>query len=130
MALAGCASTHDSRVLRIDGTSQATFGESVVAIHDRLGPNRRLRFETALAQVAITAARGGETAAVTLARLDGLSYEEIIRLAGPEAKQRYLAAFGTRGNYVPGSGASTFGGFTADMNPNPFGPYPGQPLSP
>jgi len=127
MALAGCASTHGSRVLRLDGTSQANFEESVAALHESLGPNQRLRFQIALQQVSSTAARGGQTDAVTLAQLDGLAYDEIIGLAGPEAKQRYLDTFGTRRNYS-GFGASMFGGFTAEMNPNPFGPYPGQPL--
>ena len=126
MALAGCASTHGSRALRVDGTSQANFEESVAALRESLGPNQRLRFQIALEQISNTGSRAGQVTAVNLALLDGLAYDEILSLAGPEAQQKYLKAF--RRTYdPPGFGGTTFSGFTAEMNPNPFGPYPGQP---
>jgi len=96
LALAGCASTSGSHALRIDATSQSNFEASVAAFQQALPPNRRLRFEVALQELwKSTASKAGTESSVDqttkdyFAQLNGLDYEQVISLAGPEAKERY-----------------------------------------
>jgi hypothetical protein len=100
MALAGCASTSTSawRGLRIDATNESTFKASVAAFQQGLPPLGRLRFEIALEEIWTTALakdpdpdHRDQVAKTSRARLDGLGYAEIVSLAGPAAKEKYLA---------------------------------------
>jgi hypothetical protein len=98
MVLAACASTNTSawRGLRIDGTNESTFKASVTSFQRGLPPNGVLRFEIALQEMWTTAVAKDpdhpeQVAKTYFAQLDGLGFEQIIRLAGPAAKQKYLA---------------------------------------
>jgi hypothetical protein len=98
MALAGCAGTSGWHALRIDATSASHFEASVAALRQTLPPNHRLFFEVALQELwNSTASKVGAESSVGeatkdyFAQLDGLGYEQVISLAGPEAKQKYLA---------------------------------------
>ena len=96
MALAACASTSGWQAPRIDATSQSNFEASVAALQQTLPPNHRLFFEVALQELwNSTASKGGAESSVEeatkayFAQLDGLGYEQVISLAGSEAKERY-----------------------------------------
>lgn len=128
IVLAGCASTSGWRALRIDGSNQSSFEESVALFQQELSPKRRDLFEISLVAVwlADTAGAGdfdhdGDVddddansllrnvqngtlvAAIQVSeenersyaadgvyrQLDGLGYEEVLNLAGPELVERY-----------------------------------------
>lgn len=126
--LAGCASTSGWRSLRIDGSSQTSFDESVALFQQELSPKRRDLFEISLVAVwladtvsagdfdrdgdvdaddvnsllgniqsgALVAAirvsdenRSSYTAEAIYRQLDGLGYDEVLNLAGPELVEQY-----------------------------------------
>jgi len=97
MALAGCASTRGWRTLYIDGSSQSSLERSVFLIQQELPASRRERFDMVLADLWITGtlnseAEGAEYTEVEyFAQLDGLRYEDVLELAGPETTPRYWA---------------------------------------
>jgi hypothetical protein len=98
LALAGCASTSGSHALRIDATSQSNFEASVAAFQQALPPNRRLHFEVALQELwkstaSKTESSVDQTTKDYFAQLNGLDYEQVISLAGAEAKERYQSLF-------------------------------------
>jgi hypothetical protein len=100
VVLTGCASSNAStsawRGLHIDGASESAYKESIAAFRQGLPPNARLRLAIALEEIwsTIVARAGAEasaeqTTAIFLAQVDGLGYEQVTRLSGPGAKQRY-----------------------------------------
>jgi hypothetical protein len=125
VALAGTASAGGWRKLSIDASSEAAFNESVATLQDKLSPSRRVAFDRSLQDIRNA---GMERARVEqreytnedyLRQLDGLGYEEIIRVTDPsgEKAQRYRAAY----YYARGSGG--YGGATNSTRP--MGPHPG-----
>ena len=100
--LAGCASTGYWRDLQIDGSSQVTINESIATIQQALPEWRRGGFDMILSDLWITGSLNAEaagseyTAREYFARLDGLSYEGVLNLAGPEATPRYWALVQSR----------------------------------
>jgi len=130
LALTGCASTSEWRVLRIDGSDQPAFGASLTTINDSLSPMRQQMFALALVDIANTEARAAEAltpgAGATYSDadlrrvLDGLTYQDVIDLAdesGPKIAEVY---YRTRG---PRVGARRDDGFSAPRPAGPIGPF-------
>jgi hypothetical protein len=93
IALAGTASAAGWRSLRIDASSEASFNQSVELFRDKLSPSRRHAFERSLQQIWL---QGENEAAASqreytqddyFAQLDGLGYEEVVRVTDPTGEQ-------------------------------------------
>ena len=97
LTLSACASTDVWRDLQIDGSNSASVNESVATIQRALPEWRRERFDMVLADLWITRQITSEAAGANyseneyFASLDGLSYDEVLDLAGPETTPRYWA---------------------------------------
>jgi hypothetical protein len=101
VVLAGTASAGGWRDLRIDASSEASFAQSVELLRDKLTKSRRHAFERALQD--IWTQRTEDAIAEELeytqedyfAQLDGLSYEQVVRVLDPtgERAQRYRAEY-------------------------------------
>ena len=100
VALAGTAAA-GWRDLRIDGSSEEAFAQSLEVFKDKLSPARRYVFGQALQDiwVAGTKAANAEqrdyTANDYYRQLDGLTYEQVVTLTDPSgstAKERYRTA--------------------------------------
>ena len=100
IAIAGCATTPIPKfsALRIDATNVSTFEASVNLFQHSLSADRRLRFAVALQEIwDLTGFQAGADSSVDektrryFAKLDGLSYAELISLAGPAAEKTYTA---------------------------------------
>jgi hypothetical protein len=101
VAFAGIASAAGWRDLRIDATSGASFEQSTESLRDKLTRSRRHAFERALqdlwtqrTQDALAAQRE-YTKEAYYAELDGLSYEQVVKLLDPTGEQakRYRAEY-------------------------------------
>lgn len=102
VGLAGTASAAGWRSLRVDGSSEASFAESVAAFQQKLSPARRLVFDLALQDIWIQGTKGAEadqreyTATEYFRQLDGLGYQEVVTFTdqtGDTAQMRYRAAY-------------------------------------
>ena len=101
VALAGTASAAGWRNLRIDASSEASFGESVATFQDKLSPSRRVAFERSLQDIwreraqQATAEQREYTSVEYLQELDGLGYEQVVRVMDPsgETAKRYRAQY-------------------------------------
>ena len=117
----GAAGAAGWRSLRVDGTSEASFTQSVTALQDKLSPARLYVFTLALQDLWVQGTKSAEgqqreyTASEYLQRLNGLGYDEIVTLADPTgdtAQARYatpvhqtrLAAMPSGGSSSPRSG--------------------------
>ena len=101
--LAGCASMGQWRALRIDGSSEESFGQSISQLNDELSYSRSRMFALALVDIASTAAQAaGQTEDGSPAYtdedyrrdLDGLTYDGVIELAdrsGPPISRVYYS---------------------------------------
>jgi hypothetical protein len=115
VALAGTASAAKWRDLRVDGSSEEAFAQSLEAFKDKLSPARRYTFGEALKDIWMQGAKAAEaeqreyTASEYYADVDGLSYEEIVTLTDPTgdtAKTRYReASLMARGARPSGAGS-------------------------
>ena len=89
VALAGSASAAGWRSLRIDGTSETTFTESVAAFQEKLTLSRRYAFAQALQDIWLKgladaqAAEREYTAGDYFRQIDGLAYKEVVTLLDP-----------------------------------------------
>ena len=143
LAIAGCASAPTNRetALRIDATDVTTFIASVAAVQHRLRPDYQLRFVAALQEVwSATALKAGpessegEITRQYFTQLNGLGYEQVVRLGGPAAEQKYdalLAQAGVRAASQRAALASPgFAGFpdssSGMVGTNNSGVYTGQ----
>lgn len=103
VVLAGCASTGTWRDLQIDGSSQSSINKSVFLIRQELPTYRRERFDMVLSDLWTTGtlkseAEGNDyTTNDFFAQLDGLRYEDVLDLAGPDTTPRYWAVVQARG---------------------------------
>jgi hypothetical protein len=122
LLLTACASTTGWRALRIDASSEAAFVQSVTLLQQELPSNRRILFGYAVEDIA----NRSSSPEAFLGQLDGLGYGEVVDLAGPAARQKYLAHFGSAAAAPISSPPNA--GFTG--NTNPFGPWPGAPVGP
>lgn len=104
VVLAGCASTSGWRALQIDGSSEATFRESVTRLDQELPRTfHRQMFALALTDIARAGVLGASDseAAYTnedfFSEVDGLTYEGVIDLAnraGPSVATQYYSRGG------------------------------------
>lgn len=124
VALAGTA-VAGWRDLRVDGSSEEAFATSLEAFKAELSPARRYVFQEALMDIWIQGAEQAETeqreytADEYYRQLDGLRYEEIVKLTDPSgdtAKDRYRTASLSRSRPV-----MAIQGSTADRGPPPMG---------
>ena len=101
VALAGTASAAGWRGLRIDASSEASFNQSVELFQDKLTKARKHAFERALQDIWTQRTRDAiaeqreYTQADYYAQLDGLSYEQVVRVLDPsgERAQSYRAEY-------------------------------------
>jgi hypothetical protein len=101
VVVAGTASAGGWRSLRVDASSEAAFSESVAAFQKKLSPSREFAFTSALQAVWLqgTSKASAEqrtfTASDYLRQLDGLSYDEVVRVVDPtgKAENRYRAEY-------------------------------------
>jgi len=107
LSLSACASTGSWRELRIDGSSESAFNESVSALNAELPYARNQMFSLALVDIARTEIAAAERAAVAgtevaadeayRRQLDGLGYDGVIALAdrsGPSISYLYSQRVG------------------------------------
>jgi hypothetical protein len=131
VAFAGTASAAGWRSLRVDGSSEDGFTQSVAAFEEKLSPVRYHVFLRALQDVwaagtEAAAADGGEyTDADYLRQLDGLTYDNVVTFtdrSGATARERYLAALA---QYR----AASYARMSPPPMPNPNS-YPAAPIGP
>ena len=124
IALAGTASA-GWRSLRVDGSSEASFKESVAAIQEKLPEVRRHLFAAALQDIwverskAAAAEQREYTESEYFRQLDGLGYQEVVRFTDPTgdtAQMRYKAVY-----------ANLYQRPTASANTFKASPYSGVP---
>jgi len=101
LALAGTASAAGWRSLRVDGSSDDAFAQSLAAFKDKLRWERRHVFGAALKDIWVQGTKAAEaeqreyTASEYYRQLDGLSYKQVVTLTDPTgatAKMRYRTA--------------------------------------
>ena len=101
VAFAGTASAEGWRDLRVDGSSEEAYAQSITALKDALSPRREYVFGEALKDIWNEGAKAAEseqreyTADEFYRQLDGLRYEEVVTLTDPTgdtAKKRYRNA--------------------------------------
>ena len=135
LSVAGCAGT-PTRSLHFDATDQAAFEASLASFKQELPSYKWQLFaialgsiwETTKAQAAPTRSEADTTEAY-FARVDGLTYREIVDLAdatSPTTRQKYWTAHANGPTFVPApssSGIFAAGGSGSTYNPN-FPMYP------
>jgi hypothetical protein len=112
IALAGTASAAKWRDLRVDGSSEEAFAQSLEVFKDKLPRSRRYAFDRVLQDIWLqeTQAAAAEQREYTrddyLRQLDGLTYNEIGRVLDPTGKlaQGYRAQY----FYARGGGGAAF----------------------
>jgi hypothetical protein len=126
IALAGTASAARWRDLRVDGSSEEAFAQSLEVFKDKLPPPRWYTFDHVLGHIWLqeTQAAAAEQREYTrddyLRQLDGLTYNEVVRVLDPTGKQ----AQGYRAQYFYARG----GGRAAFTTPE--SPWPTRPPHP
>ena len=123
IAVAGSAAAAGWHSLRIDASSEASFTESVAIFQEKLSPSRRMAFLWSLQDVWLEGTRRAEaeqreyTTADYRRELDGLDYEEVVRLIDPTGMKakRYRAQY-----YYAQAGGGPPGAATAP----PASPWP------
>jgi hypothetical protein len=112
IALAGTASAAKWRDLRVDGSSEEAFAQSLEVFKDKLPPSRWYTFDHVLGTIWLqeTLAAAAEQREYTrddyLRQLDGLTYNEIGRVLDPTGNwaQRIRAQY----FYARGGGGAAF----------------------
>jgi hypothetical protein len=126
-ALAGTA-TAGWRDLRVDGTSEAAFAQSLEVFKEKLSPARRQVFGEALKDIWLEGTTAAEaeqreyTASDYYGQVDGLGYDEVVNYTDPTghtAKMRYRNAWNRIGRSVPGGGGALAS--TASTTTDSFG---------
>ena len=97
VALAGAASAAQWKDLRVDGTSEEAFKQSLAAFQTELSPERQQVFSNALMDIWLQGTAKAQadqreyTAGDFQRQLHGLSYEEVVNFTDPSgatAKER------------------------------------------
>jgi hypothetical protein len=101
LALTGAVNAAGWRDLRVDGSSEEAFAKSLEAFKEELSPARRYVFGEALKDIWLEGKKQADADereypdTEYYAQLDGLRYEEVVKLTDPTgdtAKDRYRAA--------------------------------------
>src|SRR5688572_4041675 len=99
IALAGTASAERWKDLRVDGSSEEAFAQSLAEFKEKLSPARQHAFGQALKDIwtrgvkAASVEQREYTAADYYRQVDGLGYEQVVTLTDPSgetAKKRML----------------------------------------
>jgi hypothetical protein len=122
VVLAGSASAAGWRSLRVDASSEAAFKDSVALFQSKLSPSREHAFNRALGDIwtAGTEKAAAEqreyTSSDYFAQLDGLSYDDIVRVLDPTGHKgkQYRAEY-----YSARAGGVTFGPTPWPTTPGP-----------
>ena len=122
IALAGTASAAKWRDLRVDGSSEEAFAQSLEVFKDKLPQSRWYTFDHVLGNIWLkeTLAAAAEQREYTrddyLRQLDGLTYNEVFRVLGPTGylEQQYRAQY-----YYARAGGRGRGAFTTPESPWP-----------
>jgi hypothetical protein len=99
VALAGSAQAGGWRALRIDGSSEASFSDSVATFQEKLPPVRQYVFVRALQDIWAQGTQRAEaeqreyTAQDYFRELDGLGYKDVVTLTDPTGRTAH-ARFG------------------------------------
>jgi hypothetical protein len=116
VALAGTASAAGWKSLRVDGSSEAAFAQSLAEFREELSPARRYAFGEALKDIWVQGVKAAEseqreyTAADYYRQVDGLGYEQVVTFTDPTgdtAKRRVrdgmrmVATVGRRSHPAP-----------------------------
>jgi hypothetical protein len=124
IALAGTASAAKWKDLRVDGSSEDAFAQSLAEFKEQLSPARRYAFGEALKDIWVQRVKAAEaeqrkyTAAEYYRQLDGLGYEQVVTFTDPTgdtAKRRLrdgmrrVATVGGRGGSRAPTGAAPGG---------------------
>jgi hypothetical protein len=124
IALAGTASAAKWRDLRVDGSSEEAFAQSLEVFKDKLPRSRWYTFDHVLGHIWLqeTLAAGAEreyTRDDYLRQLDGLTYNEVVRVLDPTGRlaEWYRAQY----FYARGGGGAAF---TTPESPWPTGGRP------
>jgi hypothetical protein len=129
VALAGTASAAGWRKLQIHASSEAAFQDSVATFEQKLSPSRRVAFTKSLEDIKregtqrATAEQREYTTADYLRELDGLGYEEVVRLTDPTGGK---AASYRRNYYARATGASS-ARYASGSSPSPWASPTGGP---
>jgi hypothetical protein len=92
VALASTAHAGGWRALRIDGSSEASFSDSVAALQDKLAPVRQYVFGRALQDIWLSGTERAEaeqreyTAEDYFRQLDGLGYKDVVTFTDPTGR--------------------------------------------
>jgi hypothetical protein len=92
VALAGSAQAAGWRALRVDGSSEASFSDSVAAFQEKLPPVRQYVFVRALQDVWLSGTERAKaeqreyTAQDYFRQLDGLGYKDVATLTDPTGR--------------------------------------------
>ena len=133
MALAGAANAAGWRSLRLDARDEASFTKSVAAFEEKLSPGRSYAFKLALRDIWNQGARAASaeqreyTATDYLRQLDGLGYEQVVKLTDPTGKtaRRYRPAatgfYAARDARPKGSSAPATAGYRPPTAYQPVG---------
>ena len=89
IALAGTASAAGWKSLKVDGSSEQAFAQSLAEFKEELSPARRYAFGEALKDIWVQGVRAAEaqqrdyTAADYYRQVDGLAYEQVVTVTDP-----------------------------------------------
>jgi len=131
VALASSASAAGWRSLRIDGSSKASFTESVEAFKEKLPMTRRYAFAWALQDIWVQGLKDAEadqreyTASDFFRQVDGLGYDKVVTLLDPTgdtAETRRKEAYARLGPAVGNQFTGVRRGSGFDR-PAPIGPH-------
>ena len=128
VVLAGSASAAGWRKLQIDGSSEAAFQESVALFQDKLSPSRQMAFALSLQDVWLqgtqraNAVQREYTSADYFQELDGLGYDEVVKLTDPTGGK--AKSYRARYYYARASGVAP-GSATTWRTPSEYRDYDG-----
>jgi len=110
LAITSTAGAAGWRSLRIDGSSESTFSQSVAALQEKLPPAHQFVFNYALQDIWTLGTQRAEseqreyTAAEYFRQLDGLTYKDIVTLTDPTGRtalERYRQGYALVGRHAP-----------------------------
>jgi hypothetical protein len=133
-AFASSASAAGWKSLRVDGSSEAAFAQSLEAFKEKLSPVRRYVFGEALKDIWLQGTKKAEaeqreyTASDYYRQVDGLGYEEIVTLTDPTgetARQRRTAFYRSDEGRQLAARVGPGGGIVRSLNQPaaPIGPH-------
>lgn len=115
LTIASSAGAAGWRSLRIDGSSESAFSQSVAALRDKLPPAHQFVFNSALQDIWALGTQLAESeqreyaAAEYFRQLDGLTYKDVVTFTDPTGRtalERYRQGYALVRRHVPRGFAS------------------------